>query len=257
MFEHFAFGAQHPDRFRPDISPSPTDTSLTSTSAPTSCPSSDPEMAALHSSISEIMLSLRDQTLQPREDLNLQPPAPPPLLRDPEPPCASSRVSCAASLPNAIPAPTPPDDSAACRRLQRQLNVQLQTSQNHIRDVKALVEDMILTNSQCAIRPASRNSLPAPPQPDLTRDLIVDHPMDVDDCPPADEDTDEGFQDGPPPKEKLVYRRARAPLPAGIRKAPAGDGARGADYVVVEGRVLVRSAPRMRKRKPRPPRIAE
>lgn len=91
----------------------------------------------------------------------------------------------------------------------------------------------------------------------------VDDPMGFDSNPPMTEaSTDEGFHEGDEPipeekfAEKFVYRRACAP--AGIRKSTIkAEWARGADHIVAGGRVLVRSIPRMRKRRSRPPRAPE
>lgn len=262
MFEHFTFGAGVPGRPVPDVAPSPTDNSFPpAISPPTSCAPVDADMTASQLSIHEIMCRLRAQTLQPGEGMPQQsewagPPSAPFPNHD-------QTLSHSASLPNIHLTSGPRTNPIACRRLQRQLNVQLQSSKSHMRDVKALVEDMILTNSQCVLREsASRLSLPTPP-PSRAEErcgLNVD-PMIFDECPPTPgENADEGFHEGEvsPPEEKieekLVYRRACAPH--GIKKTIiAAEWARGANQIVVGGRVLVRSTPRMRKRRGRHPGV--
>jgi hypothetical protein len=267
MFEHFTFGAEAPDRLLcPDISPSPTDISFPPAiqQPPTSCPPADTDMSATtQPSINDIMCRLRDQTLQPCEELPQQSewnsPFPAPFRKH------DQTFSHSASLPNIHLTSGPRSGPIACRRLQRQLNVQLQSSKSHMRDVKALVEDMITANSQCALREsASHLSLPTPPpsHAEETCSLSVD-PMIFEPPSLPHGNTDEGFHESEEPlpgekaeEKKLVYRRACAP--GGIRKATiAAEWTRGTNQIVVGGRVLVRSTPRMRKRRSRPPPVPE
>lgn len=134
--------------------------------------------------------------------------------------------------------------SISCRRMQRQLNTQLQLSSSHIRDINTLVEDMISTNSQCRLQQrSSRTNMRGPISP-LTQELTVD-PMDdgrSDNC----FDIDEGFcfadLSG---EDEMSLRRASAP--SGIRKHGPTKYSRSAD-VSIGGRAKVRSTPRMRKR---------
>ena len=272
MFEHFAFGADAPDRSLSDIALSPTDNSFPRPISPQiACSSIDTEMSVAPSKIHEIMCKLRDQTLQPRDELASQPewtfPAASYGDDDMSFSYTSPRAHCSRSLPNIHLTPGPRTGAIACRRLQRQLNVQLQSSEMHMRDVKALVEEMVMTNSQCVLREASPG-LPAPlPTPPPSRagepyGMPVD-PIPLDERPHTlDENTDEGFHEGEDPlaeekaEEMFVYRRAAAP--GGIRKSTmAAEWARGTDHIVVGGRVLVRSKPRMRKRRTRPPPVSE
>lgn len=264
MFEHFNFGAAAPDQFLHDISPSPTDNSFPlSISLPTTCPPIDREMRGTQASINDIMSRLRAQTIQSGEDLEraYQPgwtsPTSAPCEENSRTFSYPSRAKCSQSLPNIHPTPAPRSDPVGCRRLQRQLNVQLQSSKSHIRDVKALVEEMIMTNSQCVLREALSRQPPPTPPPQRC-ELLVD-PMVFDERPPTlDTNIDEGFHEGedPPLEEKFadkfVYRRACTP--GGIRKSTTTpEWARGVDHIVAGGRVLVRSIPRMRKRRSRPP----
>ncbi|KAJ5054258.1 uncharacterized protein L3040_000537 [Drepanopeziza brunnea f. sp. 'multigermtubi'] len=57
-----------------------------------------------------------------------------------------------ASYKSARPAGSGPGTGACSRRLQRQLDVQLQSCERHVRDISSLVEDMISSKSQCRLR---------------------------------------------------------------------------------------------------------
>merc|ERR1711900_109420 len=86
---------------------------------------------------------------------------------------SSSPISSTSSLPN-LPHPrsSTNTNTVACRRLQRQLNVQLQSCNTHMKDISTLVEDMLTTNTQCRLhktpsRPylSSTQSHTQPPPP--------------------------------------------------------------------------------------------
>lgn len=272
MFDHYTFGAEPTKQILPDNSFSPTDNSFPPSISPqmaktSTDTSTEMEVSAAPLNIDEIMRKLREQTLQPREDFPPQPewtPLPIPSRED-EIKVQYPSHRAHHSLPNIHLTAGPVPGPVSCRRLQRQLNVQLQSSKTHMRDVKALVEDMIMTNSQCVLRESAararrprHNSLPTPPpsRGGPPCDLIVD-PMIFDECPPSPP-ADEGFHDEeePPAEQKaeemFEYRRACAP--GGIRKSTiAAEYVRGTDHIVIGGRVLVRSKPRMRKRHRRPP----
>lgn len=271
MFEHFTFGTHAPAQYLQDVSPSPTDTTFPSSiPPPSSCPSHDAEMTSVHASINDLMRRLRGQSLLPREDVAYQTewiPSTPGLDTDDDTMSStSSRGNSAASLPIINVARSPSGGSIACKRLQRQLNVQLQSSNSHARDVKTLVEDMIVTNSQCVLHKSTSSQLSltasAPSQAgrldNPVSDEVVD-PMVFDEClPEPDENANEGYQEGQelPFNSEFVYRRASGAA-GGIRKSHLVELARGADYMVIGGRLLVKSAPRMRRRrKNRPPRVS-
>jgi hypothetical protein len=278
MFDHYTFGAEPSERILPDISFSPTDNSfppsISSQMANTSTDTStDIQMSAAPFNVDDIMRKLREQTLQPCEDFARQPEWTTRSIpsRGDEMKVQYPSHRAHYSLPNIHLTAGPRTGPVSCRRLQRQLNVQLQSSKTHMRDVKALVEDMVMTNSQCVLREsASRprharyNTLPTPPpsRAGPPCDLTVDPTMFDEFSPSPSQHADEGFHDGEeaPAEEKaeemFVYRRACAP--GGIRKSTiTAEYARGTDHIVVGGRVLMRSKPRMRKRSRRAPPTPE
>lgn len=142
--------------------------------------------------------------------------------------------------------------SVTCRRLQRQLNVQLQTCSSHIRDISTLVDDMVVTNSQCTLRKVTPRAYLTSPPPsrgsDVVENLVVD-PKEF------DEDLDEGFHEDEGFVEEEGGSLRRASTPSGIRKYNGMRYERSADVVIIGGRLKVRSLPRMRKRKV--PRVPE
>lgn len=277
MFEYFTLGADAPDRFHRDISLSPTDNSFTGPVPPisshNSCTPSHPEMSATPTYMNEIMRRLRNQTLQTGDDVMGQPEwtSPSDTYPDDEMNFQYTLTRTHHSLPDIHCTSAPRKSPIACKRLKRQLNVQLQSSKTHMRDVKALVEDMIKTNSQCVLREAASRTtnttstttpttLPTPPLSCTTRTGSATATIDpriFDEWPPTP-DVDEGFHEGDDPEfdkkplEKFEYRRASAP--GGIRKLDfAAECERGVNHIVIGGRVLVRSTPRMRRRRTRPP----
>ncbi|CZR67722.1 uncharacterized protein PAC_17621 [Phialocephala subalpina] len=266
MFEHFTFGAQaqtlyaqHEDSF-----PSPTDCSFRlETPPPTSCY----EGEVSRGGISDIVDKFSEQSLRPDEDERPQRSIWNNTLPIPDfdndmeefTPEELSYISTkrgkvtlephSQSLPN-LPAMSR-NGTVACRRLQRQLNVQLQTCNSHIRDISALVEDMISTSSQCRLyKSTSRPYLNSPlATPFVTEPLE----LDVDDEEPRAAPglhEDEGFAEMEDNVEDEFSLR-RASTPSGIRKfgynlvryRSSGECVRGAK---------VRCVPRMRRRKPRP-----
>ncbi|KAK2625883.1 hypothetical protein QTJ16_005195 [Diplocarpon rosae] len=137
-------------------------------------------------------------------------------------------------------------------RLQRQLNVRLQSCQSHMRDIASLVEDMIANSEQCRLRSApSRHRRPtdsgtAAGRHDRERlrggGCGVGVGVSEDDEGFADMDDELGSACVLAQEEKLTLRRACAP--SGVRKKTgldAGCGRRSTGKV--------RSAPRLRRRK--------
>lgn len=243
------------------MSASPTDTSFPSPpSSPTSssfdCSQTDSTMDSTQSAINEIMHKLSEQSLQSRETVEFAPWATsPPPSRPPSshgtdeqmPYTSSSASSSSTSLPNLYAVSN--SKGFACRRLQRQLNVQLQSSATHIRDIQTLFEEMVASNSHCLVhKPSSTSyrSSPPPPRPSRPVGLIVD-PMDFDSPPIPDITIDEGFHEPDHFEEEITFRRASAP--SGIRKYNTLKWSRSANCVVMGGRLIVRSVPRMRKRR--------
>lgn len=135
--------------------------------------------------------------------------------------------------------------NVACRRLQRQLNVQLQSSNKHKQEISTLVEDMITTNSQCTLHHTTPKAYPNPPS----------YPLDGSQEPSVAPYEDEGFVDMDDDEflaldEDMTLRRA---TPSGIRKNPTSivRWRKSADCVTavdLRGRPKIRSVPRMRKR---------
>ncbi len=148
----------------------------------------------------------------------------------------------------------------ACRRLQRQINAQLQTSSSHLEDVNALVEGLIETSPQFRLHdscaPPPRQQSRSPGFEELQLDPSTQLGDNVDDhrAITPDHDEDEGFvemDDLLAPVESL----RRTSTPAGIRKFKAlrmRAGLEGLENggVVIDssGRVMVRCHPRMRRR---------
>lgn len=287
MFEHFTFGAQPQTQHHlldDDAFPSPTDTSFPSPLTPprSALPfPSNPHQAG----VSDIVARFSQQSLQQQQSRSQQVhhfPAwhsdtdcGPPEVDDEEDDdededtdMASERITTTASLPG-TPV-LPPASTLACKRLQRQLNVQLQTSSSHIRDINALVDDMIVSKSQCTLRQPTARPYPylsSPPPSrgsDAGEQLAIDT-SDSDDPRPAAEDIDEGFCDGESfgleEEAEMEFSLRRASTPSGVRKyngASAGAKyGRSCDVVHTGGggRCKVRSLPRMRKRKV--PRVPE
>jgi hypothetical protein len=164
------------------------------------------------------------------------------------------------SLSNAPTPPHPKSGTVASRRLQRQLHVQLQSCSNHARNINALVEDMIVSNTQCRLykspsRPRPRPRLSSPPLCRLPEeDLVVDTTESFQEPAPFE---DEGFAEIDDAmwgiEEEMSLRRASTP--SGIRKyinvkwrSSAEVGAAG-PVVGSNGRMKVRNVPRMRRRK--------
>jgi len=154
---------------------------------------------------------------------------------------SSEQGTGTASLPS-----TPTFAGVSCRRLQRQLNVQLQSCETHVRDIGALVEGMISSNSQCRITSMNRSYTSSPPLQE-ERGMDVDPREELNGT--GDEDIDEGFCEGEVDEdEELEMSLRRAIAPTGVRKYNVRYG-RSADVINVGGRVKVRSLPRMRRRK--------
>jgi hypothetical protein len=131
----------------------------------------------------------------------------------------------------------------------------MQSSKSHIRDINALVEDMIASNKQCRIYQAhSKPYVPAEDLPPLEIDTMEFEGRDI------TPDIDEGFHDDETwnpevdadanvdveLREEMSFRRASTA--SGIRKNGRLRFGRSADVECVGGRMKVRCRPRMRKR---------
>lgn len=259
MFEHFTFGAPAQTSYAPneDSFPSPTDCSFRlETPPPTSCYEGEVNRGGINDIVDKFSeQSLRPDDERPQRSIWNHTLPTPDFDNEMEEftPEELTYISTgrgkvtlephSQSLPN-LPA-MERNGTVACRRLQRQLNVQLQSCTSHIRDISALVEDMITTSSQCRLRESSsRPCLSTPP-------LELDIEGEEQRTPPGLHE-DEGFaemEDGDGLEDEFSLRRASTP--SGIRKLgfnvvryrTSGECVRGAK---------VRCVPRMRKRKPRP-----
>lgn len=191
MFENFIFGAQSQTQARDNIiSASPTDTTCcTPLTSPTSSPNVD------GSDLNTVISAFDAQDLS-RDN----------LLRHFAPWSASHTYQLEDSeaqdedmdsyfsnrhIPNqqTVSAPSTPLSmptrsrfSPTCRRLQRQVNTQLQTSNTHMRDIKTLVQEMIASETQCTFHTPPTTTTTIEPQ----TSPIVD---------PSSPDIDEGFHD--------------------------------------------------------------
>jgi hypothetical protein len=284
MFEHFIFGAQVlPTDQQEDISASPTDTSYPSpVSAAPRSPSWSPYQ---QDTVDGIVHKFSQQSLRPEDnELSQQStwhdrahealPSPD-FNQDvateftPEEMSYISTTrgmvtipalmsSSTQSLPDLPSLSHPRGGTIACRRLQRQLNVQLQSSSNHIRDINALVEDMIVTNSQCRLhKSTSRPYLSSPPPSGAGKEeLVLDTTEFQFEVRNINPDEDEGFSEIADEdwgiEEEMTLRRASTP--SGIRKYGMIRWRGSADCVAAvnaAGKVKVKSVPRMRRRKPK------
>jgi len=217
MFEHFTFGAQSQNQ-HDDVSASPTDISFSS--PPSAFPFYDEKL----SDLSDIVQKLNQQSLDHEKSSNS-------FVAWEEATRQSFEVDDEMLyLTPTVSAPIHDNSrsSIACRRLQRQLNTQLQLSTSHIRDLKTLMEDMIDTSSQCRLYSPTMKYLAADP-------AEVDHQLSL--------EIDEGFSEPLDTDTETSLRRASSP--SGIRKCGI-KYARSGDSV---GRMRVRSMPRMRKQK--------
>jgi hypothetical protein len=281
MFEHFTFAAQAQptDEQEEMISTSPTDISFPSPVSATRQSSLPPWSPYQQDTVDGIIHKFSQQSLR-REDEELPQPSVWQGRDDPLPspdfdmddeftPEELSYTSTTRgmitipvstytqSLPSLPSLPCSQGGTIACRRLQRQLNVQLQASSSHIRDINALVDHMIVTNSQCTLhKSTSRPYLSSPPPSRAGReDLVVDstgYRFQGRNIPDEDEGFSEIADEDWGIEEEMTLRRASTP--SGIRKYGVMRWRGSAESVAAvnaAGRTNVRSVPRMRRRKPK------
>jgi hypothetical protein len=304
MFEHFTFGAQAQTNYDEDVSASPTDTSFPSPiEAPPQAVSpfdsweSSPYQQGLNDIVNQLSNhSLSHDSEEPQRSLWQEPQLPSPDSGDPFTEEELTYVSTTRgmakvhhstqSVPNTPLMAPSSNGSVACRRMQRQLNVQLQSCSNHVRDINALVEDMITSNSQCRLhKSTSQPYLSSPPPSRHGEEDLVGNITEFEPRPPSSRhgeedlvvnttefeprhisvDEDEGFGDfedlSTLLKEEVSLRRASTP--SGIRKYGglryrASAECVGANGVMgPNGRTKVRCVPRMRKRPSKVIRVPE
>lgn len=281
MFEHFTFAAQAQpiDQQEEIISTSPTDTSFPSPVSATEQSSLPPWSPYHQDTVEGIAHKFSQQSLRRENDELPQQsiwhgqdeslPSPDFDMDDDFTSYEMSYVSATRgiitvpsltsthSLPHLPSLPHPRGGTLACRRLQRQINVQLQASSSHIRDINALVEDMIVTNSQCTLhKSTSRPYLSSPPPSRADREELVVETTEFQLPARNFPDEDEGFSEIADEdwgiEEEMTLRRASTP--SGIRKYGVMRWRGSAECVAAvnaAGRTKVRSVPRMRRRKPK------
>jgi hypothetical protein len=283
MFDHFTFGPQALPTVSEEriISTSPTDTSFPSPISANQLSSLPPWSPYQQDTVDGIVHKLSQHSLRREEDELPQHlvwngdesvPSPDFDQTDDFTPDEISYVSTTRgmttvavststqSIPD-LPALHQPQGALACRRLQRQLNVQLQASSTHMRDLNALLEDMIVTNSQCTLHQATSRPYLSSPPPSGTGS--VELVVDTTEFQPQRNnfDEDEGFSEIADEdwglEEEMTLRRASTP--SGIRKYGLIRWRGSADCVAPvnsAGRTKIRSMPRMRRR-PKPKSVPE
>ncbi|KAB8290196.1 hypothetical protein EYC80_011065 [Monilinia laxa] len=154
MFENFTFGAAptNPYQCDDDVQPSPRDDSFPVPISPST--NSYPFFNDYNPSspLDEIINQFDQQSLSyehTRSTQSRQYISPTPSLSEDSE--MSSPINATQSVPT-TPTSPPRNGVSTCRRLQRQLNVQLQCSNSHARDISILLEDMLVNNSQCILR---------------------------------------------------------------------------------------------------------
>ncbi|KAG4031701.1 hypothetical protein MFRU_008g00640 [Monilinia fructicola] len=267
MFENFTFGAAptNPYQFDDDLQPSPRDDSFLVPISPST--NSYPFFNDYnHSSPLDDIINQFDQqslsyehtrTIQSRQYLS-----PTPSLSE------DSEMSCQIDATQSVPTtPTSPPRSGVltCRRLQRQLNVQLQCSNSHARDISTLLEDMLINNSQCILRKSpSKDSIGYSPISSLDVECGTKNDWIEMEAEKARRrwlhtvvnDADEAYVEGSNwDKDDDCLSLRRASTPSGIRKH--GLRCRTSMESVGGVRSKVAKAPRMRVRKGNVRRVVE
>ncbi|ESZ96861.1 hypothetical protein SBOR_2726 [Sclerotinia borealis F-4128] len=260
MFENFTFGATpaNPYQCDDDVQLSPMDDSFLSLSpSPNSYPFFDDYKPS--SPLDDIISQFGQHSLSYENARNIQPRqyiSPTPSLSE------DSGMSSPSSTTQSLPTtPTSPPQAGvlACRRLQRQLNVQLQCSTSHVRDISTLVEDMLSNNSQCNLRKSpSKGNVISSPISSLEVDPSTQNDWNEMEIERARRrwlntvvnDIDEGYVEGDDwYREEECLSLRRASTPSGIRKQNLR--CRTSIESVGGVRVKVAKIPRMRIRKGR------
>jgi hypothetical protein len=276
MFEHFTFGAQAQTQPQEDWDASPTDVSseppsASSSSFPFSWEETQPELSTIVQQMNRQSLSHESETSQPSLWQNT---LPSPII-DFDDNCdpfnieelafvsttrgmAKVKATYSDVAPTTLQAPSN-HGRVACRRVQRQRNTQMQTCAKHVRDISALVEGMVDGNSQCTLRKTTSKQNRWRPQivpAKQADDKSISSPLYYENrniSPDPNPEDDEGFAEMEEQvtalKEELSLRRC---TPSGIRKHN-GLKYRGSiegmnSQLIVNGKLKVRSMPRMRKR---------
>jgi hypothetical protein len=253
MFENFTFGAQSRTRYDCEGSASPTDTTYLSVQPlpPISYPSYPfPDLG-----LDGIAYKLEQQCLsgesRARDFESWSEPSSSPIEMDDQAEMSYTPRTSTSSAPpysSDFPSPTP----VVCRRMQRQLNVQMQCSSNHIRDINTLVEKMIASSSQCQVyEPLSRYNVSSSRLAQRVGAISVDTDYAVlnNGLLTPNLEVDEGFDEEFNEETFDEISLRRASTPSGIRKYSGISFTRSADIVWENGRAKVQCKHRMRKRK--------
>jgi hypothetical protein len=275
MFEHFTFGAQSHPRHSLDHDdfPSPTDTTSPlhhHTTPPTGYPfPSHPHPHSTQGGVDNLAAKLSEQSLQQRSRDELvkqiqawEAQSPDLEIDDDDGDDDNDEDNDMESPEDTVSLPPSPGCASRgqqCRRLQRQLNVQLQSSETHVRGINALVSEMIDKSSQCRVVTSPTKLYLVSPPPSRGSDTVmgqreegrIDQLADFDHG-FGDDDEDEGFcegdlDEGEEMKMEMEMSLRRASAPSGIRKTVRHG--QSANVVNIGGRLKVWSLPRMRKRK--------
>lgn len=271
MFENFVFGTQaqtaNACTLDDDLAASPIDCSVSSpiTTQPSTCSSSNPSgrMNDIAHQLSQQSLRLDEYEL-PQQSIWRNDDLPhPDFDEDPMEEFTTEELTYTSTVRGKVFITDHPTQSllnlsstsqsrgaVACRRLQRQSHVQLQSCNNHRKDISNLVEDLLANESQCRLhRPTpSRSNLYSSPE-----DEDVFNIPDLESR-PLNPDEDEGFAEMNDDEllaldEEMSLRRASTP--SGIRKYNVVRWRKSADCVSAfntQGKGKVRSVPRMRRR---------
>lgn len=264
MFENFTFGAApaKPYQCDDDVQPSPKDDSFPLLPSTNSYPFFEDHKPS--SPLDDIINQFRQQSLSYEDAKDVQSrqylSPTPSLIEDSE---MSSPFNATQSAPTT---PTSPYRGGvlACRRLQRQVNMQLQCSTSHVRDISTLVEDMLSNNSQCILRKSPlKTTLVSSSIPDLVVDPSTQNDWNDIGIEKARRrrlntvvnDVDEACVEGDSwDREEGCLSLRRASTPSGIRK----QGLRcRTNMESVGGRMKVAKPPRMRIRKTKVERVVE
>ncbi|CAG8959866.1 hypothetical protein HYFRA_00013138 [Hymenoscyphus fraxineus] len=287
MFEHFTFAAQAQSHCQNVEDVPPLDISLPS---PVSSPILTPQswnLPELQSPVDTIAHQFSTQSLSPslhdeksQTSLWYHPTSSPIIDSDSDHdhihPSELTYISSTRGLTrvqaefSSFPSSTSTNRTLACRRAQRQRNIQAQCSPKHMRDIQSLVSSMIESNSQCRLRKPTTIIYPNSPPPsrggdspysdELTKSAEADIEMRCT-FDRASSPEDEGFGDDdelvPVVREEVPSLR-RCAVPGGIRKngAVPVKGKKGREVSgvgsscsrIVDGKAKIRCPPRMRRR---------
>lgn len=264
MFENFTFGAAPVNPYQCDhVQLSPRDDSFLVPSSPSTNSYPFFEDYQPSSPLDDVINQFGQQSLSygnPRYTQSRQYTSPTPSLSEDS--GISSPTDSTRSVPT-TPTSPPRGEALACRRLQRQFNVQLQCSTSHVRDISMLVEDMLSNGSQCNLRKSSSKSLVVSPVSSLEVDSHTQNNWDHLENEMARRrwldtvvtDADEAYVGDNWDREEDCLSLRRACTPTGIRKQ--GLRCRTSTESFGGVRAKIAKVPRMRVRKAKVGRVVE